>query len=114
MGYQMLICHRCYFANCSHYREKLKKESWDSFEHQSTTCLGNPCCHPGSSGERVPQGELETNFSRAWRSLCHWASGSLGSRGCSRLALHLKVGLKLPLRREQRGLRWGIEGRWGI
>lgn len=82
----------CYFANCSHYRERLKQESWESCEHQSPPCLGNPGCHPRNSRDCVPQGELETNFSRLWSFLCRWVSESPQQPGlAASLALNIKL-----------------------
>lgn len=100
MGYQMLICHRCYFANCSHYRERLKNERWESCEHQSTTLLPS-----AKSRECLPQGELETSFSRAWSSCAIEPQGlsaaSLGSQGLQPAGPACKAGLQLPLHWDQ-------------
>lgn len=101
----------CYFANCSHYRERLKQESWESCEHQSPPCLGNPGCHPRNSRDCVPQGELETNFSRLWSFLCRWVWESPQQPG---LAASLALNIKLFWNLKQSRLGWGRGGRWSI
>lgn len=78
----MLICHRCALGNCSHYRERLKRESWESCEHQSTPRASRDCVlhkttfpGPGVSCavvSRAPQqpGFAALNKKLLWNFLC--------------------------------------------